>query len=178
MLLVEEECWPTLLRGQSECVWDDALPFEVKELSDDLAALDGLLSDHELPWAGGAVAAEFHDTRRAVLTGGRPTLTLETYARLMVPAALPVGVSDVSRLQHFGLASPERRRIVREIARSLRPIDRERSRARRCFSAHQVGQLARFPGQHSHATRRWPRVGRILHVRVDHGRVDPHRPRP
>jgi hypothetical protein len=32
------------------------------------------------------------------------------------------------------LASPERRRTVRVIARSLRPIDRERSRTRLCFS--------------------------------------------
>jgi hypothetical protein len=42
-------------------------------------------------------------------------------------------VSAVS-LSTSSLASPERRRIVRLIARSLLPIDRERSRTRRFFS--------------------------------------------
>ena len=40
----------TLLAEQPECLWDDALPIEVKELPEDLAALDVLLSDHELLW--------------------------------------------------------------------------------------------------------------------------------
>ncbi len=40
----------TLLAGQPECLWDDALPIEVKELPEDLAALDVLLADHELLW--------------------------------------------------------------------------------------------------------------------------------
>ena len=35
----------TLLADQPECLWDDALPVEVKELPEDLAALDVLLSD-------------------------------------------------------------------------------------------------------------------------------------
>ena len=35
----------TLLAEQPECLWDDALPIEVKELPEDLAALDVLLSD-------------------------------------------------------------------------------------------------------------------------------------
>ena len=37
----------TLLAGQPECLWDDALPVEMKELPEDLAALNRLLSDHE-----------------------------------------------------------------------------------------------------------------------------------
>ena len=32
----------TLLADQPECLWDDALPVEVKELPEDLAALDVL----------------------------------------------------------------------------------------------------------------------------------------
>jgi hypothetical protein len=40
----------TLVAEQPECLWDDAVPVEVKELPGDLAALDVLLSDHELLW--------------------------------------------------------------------------------------------------------------------------------
>jgi len=40
----------TLTAPQLECLWDDALPVEVKELPEDLAALDGLLGDPEVLW--------------------------------------------------------------------------------------------------------------------------------
>ena len=40
----------TLLAEQPECLWEDALPIEVKELPADLAALDVLLSDQEFLW--------------------------------------------------------------------------------------------------------------------------------
>jgi IS5 family transposase len=75
----------TLWAGQPECLWDEALPIEVKELPEDLAALDGLLSDPELAmvflerWRQEMVA-----TGRLVLTEGRPTIAMETYVRLMV----------------------------------------------------------------------------------------------
>jgi len=39
----------TLLAPQPESLWDESLPVEVK-LPEDLAALDVLLSDHELFW--------------------------------------------------------------------------------------------------------------------------------
>ena len=41
---------PTLLAGQADCLWDDALTVEVKELPADLAALDvfGPLPDRAL----------------------------------------------------------------------------------------------------------------------------------
>jgi hypothetical protein len=35
----------TLLAEQQECLWDEALPIEVRELPDDLAELDRLLAD-------------------------------------------------------------------------------------------------------------------------------------
>jgi hypothetical protein len=37
-----------LRSGQSESLWDQALPVEVRELPEDLAALDRLLSDPAL----------------------------------------------------------------------------------------------------------------------------------
>ena len=75
----------TLLAAQPECLWDDALPVEVKELPEDLAGLDVLLSDPELLWPlVERWRAEFEQTGRAVLTEGRPTIALETFVRLMV----------------------------------------------------------------------------------------------
>ena len=35
----------TLVAGQAESLWDEALPTEVRELPEDLAALDRVLSD-------------------------------------------------------------------------------------------------------------------------------------
>ena len=40
----------TLVADQPECLWDDSLPVEVKELPEDLAGLDVLMADHELLW--------------------------------------------------------------------------------------------------------------------------------
>lgn len=75
----------TLLAGQPDCLWDELLPVEVKELPDDLAALDVLLSDHGLLWPlVERWRQEFEQTGRLVLTEGRPTIPLETYVRLMV----------------------------------------------------------------------------------------------
>jgi hypothetical protein len=54
--------------------------------------------------------------------------------------ALNSPVSAVS-LSTSPLACPERRRIVRLIASSLRPIDRERSRTRRLFSPISLASL-------------------------------------
>jgi IS5 family transposase len=75
----------TLLAGQPECLWDDVLPVEVKEPPEDLAALDGLLSDPELLWPlVERWQQELRETGRLVLTEGRPTIALETFVRLMV----------------------------------------------------------------------------------------------
>ena len=75
----------TLMAEQPECLWDEALPIEVKELPEDLAALDVLLADPELLWP---IVERFRrevvEERRAVLTDGRPTIAMETYIRMMV----------------------------------------------------------------------------------------------
>ncbi len=100
----------TLLAGQPESLWDEALPVEVRELPADLAALDGLLGDPGLlapiveHWR-----REVLETKRAVLTDGRPTIAMETYIRLMVLKAryrwgyrsLVAEVSDSIHLRRF-----------------------------------------------------------------------------
>ena len=100
----------TLLAAQPECLWDDALPVEVKELPADLAAVDGVLSDPEVLWPlVERWRQEVEQTGRAVLTEGRPTIALETYVRLMVLKAryrwgyrsLVGEVSDSIHLRRF-----------------------------------------------------------------------------
>jgi IS5 family transposase len=75
----------TLLADQPECLWDDTLPVEVKELPEDLTALDVLMADHVLLWPiVERWHQEFRETGRLVLTEGRPTIAMETYIRMMV----------------------------------------------------------------------------------------------
>lgn len=70
---------------QAETLWDELLPIEVKELPEDLARLDELLSDPEMMrpiachWE-----REQAETGRAVVSEGRPTIAMESYVRLMV----------------------------------------------------------------------------------------------
>jgi transposase, IS5 family len=75
----------TLLAEQQECLWDEALPIEVKELPEDLAALGRLLDE---PAVLAPIVERFRreviEDKRAVLTDGRPTIAMETYVRLMV----------------------------------------------------------------------------------------------
>jgi transposase, IS5 family len=103
-------CVLTLWAPQAESLWDESLPVEVKELPADLAELDRVLSDPELMmvvlerWRQEVVV-----TGRAVLTGGRPTIAMETYIRLMVLKAryrwgyrtLMAEVSDSIHLRRF-----------------------------------------------------------------------------
>lgn len=55
-----------LVAAQAETLWDEALPIEVRELPQDLAALDGLLCDPRL-------SAPFveHWEREALVSGCR-----------------------------------------------------------------------------------------------------------
>jgi transposase, IS5 family len=91
-------------------LWDEALPIEVKELPEDLAALDRLLSDPELAMVFlERFRREVVETGRWVLTDGRPTIAMETYVRLMVVKAryrwgyrtLVAEVSDSIHLRRF-----------------------------------------------------------------------------
>ena len=75
----------TLLADQPECLWEDALPIEVRQLPEDLAMLDVLLSDPEVLWPlVERWRREVRETGRLVLSEGRPTIPLETFVRLMV----------------------------------------------------------------------------------------------
>lgn len=70
---------------QAECLFDEVLPEEVRELPDDLARLDELLADPAL-----LAPIEGHWRREAEQRGrsgaghGRPTIPMATYVRLMV----------------------------------------------------------------------------------------------
>jgi len=98
----------TLLASQSESLWDESLPLEVRVLPEDLSALDVLLADPELLWPL-VEWREFRETGRLVLTEGRPTIALGTYIRLMVFKAryrwgyrsLVAEVSDSIHLRRF-----------------------------------------------------------------------------
>ena len=124
----------TLLADQPQCLWDDALPVEVKELPEDLASLDVLLSDQELLWPlVERWRREFEQTGRAVLTEGRPTIALETYVRLMVLKqryrwgyrTLVAEVSDSIHLRRFCRISLSERvpdeSTVRKLTRRIGP---------------------------------------------------------
>jgi IS5 family transposase len=100
----------TLWAEQPECLCDEALPIEVRELPADLAALDALLRDPEF----GRVflarwQAELEATGRRVIDAGRPTIAMETYVRLMVLKtrngwgyrSLVAEVSDSIHLRRF-----------------------------------------------------------------------------
>jgi len=100
----------TLWASQTECLWDESLPLEVRELPADLAELDRVLGDPELMmvllerWR-----REVVETGRAVLSDGRPTIAMQTYVRLMVLKAryrwgyrvLVAEVSDSIHLRRF-----------------------------------------------------------------------------
>ena len=124
----------TLLAEQQECLWDEALPIEVRELPDDLAALDRLLDD---PAVLGPIVERFRreviEDKRAVLTDGRPTIAMETYVRLMVLKqryrwgyrSLMAEVSDSIHLRRFcRIALSERvpdESTVRKLTRRIGP---------------------------------------------------------
>ncbi len=124
----------TLLAEQPECLWDDTLPIEVKELPEDLAALDVLLADPAVLWP---IVERFRrevlEDRRAVLTDGRPTIAMETYIRMMVLKqryrwgyrSLVSEVSDSIHLRRFCRISLSERvpdeSTIRKLTRRLGP---------------------------------------------------------
>jgi IS5 family transposase len=70
---------------QAECLFDEVLPTEVRELPRDLGRLDELLSDPELlrPIAAHR-QREAEERGRSTRAHGRPTIPIATYVRLMV----------------------------------------------------------------------------------------------
>lgn len=122
----------TLSAGRVECLWDEALPVEVRELPQDLAALDLVLSETGLL---GPIVERFRrevlESRRAVLTDGRPTIAMETFVRLMVLKTryrwgyrtLVAEVSDSIHLRRFCRISLSERvpdeSTVRKLTRRL-----------------------------------------------------------
>jgi len=115
----------TLVGEQVESLWDEVLPVEVRELPDDLARLDRVLSDSLLlfpiarAWAQGARER------------GRPSISMATFARLMVIKrrtgwgyeTLVREVSDSLHLRRFCLIGIDQRvpdeSTVRKLARRL-----------------------------------------------------------
>jgi transposase, IS5 family len=67
-----------LSSGQVESLWDEVLPDGVRELPEDLAALDALLSD------AGLLAPISASWQQQARSHGRPTISMQTYLRLMV----------------------------------------------------------------------------------------------
>jgi transposase, IS5 family len=67
-----------LSAGQVESLWDEVLPDGVRELPEDLALLDLLLSDLDLL---APISMGWEQQARA---HGRPTISMQTYVRLMV----------------------------------------------------------------------------------------------
>ena len=71
--------------GQAECLFDQVLPVEVRELPEDLGRLDEILGDPELlrpiaeHWQ-----REASERGRSAAGHGRPTIPMATYVRLMV----------------------------------------------------------------------------------------------
>jgi IS5 family transposase len=191
----------TLWSGRAESLWDEALPVEVRELPAALAALDELLSDRDL--LAPIVARwrrEVVETGRAVLTGGRPTIAMETYVRLMVLKqrygwgyrTLVAEVSDSLHLRRFcriGLSQrvPDEstvrkltRRIGSETVDQLtRALIAKATRERR-FRARAVRidstvieADVRYPtdaGLASHGVRALAREGRKLAARIGEGK--------
>lgn len=67
-----------LSAGQVESLWDEVLPEEVRALPEDLRVLDGLFADPAL-----LAPIESHWEQQA-RCHGRPTISMQTYVRLMV----------------------------------------------------------------------------------------------
>ena len=115
----------TLVGGQVECLWDEVLPVEVRELPEDLARLDRVLADEMLLWP---IAQAWEESARE---RGRPSIAMVTFVRLMVVKqrtgwgyeTLVREVSDSLHLRRFCLIGIDQRvpdeSTVRKLARRL-----------------------------------------------------------
>jgi transposase, IS5 family len=114
-----------LSAGQVESLWDEMLPEGVRELPEDLRALDELLADPAL------VAPITASWREQARTLGRPTISMQSYVRLMVVRqrtgwgyeTLVREVSDSIHLRRFCLIALSERvpdeSTVRKLTRRL-----------------------------------------------------------
>jgi IS5 family transposase len=117
----------TLCGGQVECLWDEVLPIEVRELPDDLARLDRVLADEVLLFP---IAQTWQEGARE---RGRPSIAMATFVRLMVVKSrtgwgyetLVREVSDSLHLRRFCLIAIDQRvpdeSTIRKLARRLSP---------------------------------------------------------
>src|SRR4051812_39326767 len=115
----------TLVGEQVECLWDEVLPVEIRELPRDLAGLDRVLSDHLVLFP--IAQAWARDARER----GRPSISMATFVRLMVIKqrtgwgyeTLVREVSDSLHLRRFCLIAIDQRvpdeSTVRKLARRL-----------------------------------------------------------
>jgi transposase, IS5 family len=117
----------TLVGEQVESLWDEVLPIEVRELPDDLAQLDRVLSDPLLLFP---IAQAWE---QSALERGRPSIAMATFVRLMVIKhrtgwgyeTLVREVSDSLHLRRFCLIAIDQRvpdeSTVRKLGRRLGP---------------------------------------------------------
>jgi IS5 family transposase len=117
----------TLVGEQVECLWDEVLPIEVRELPEDLARLDRVLGDEVLLWP---IAQAWEERARE---RGRPSIAMAVFVRLMVIKqrtgwgyeTLIREVSDSLHLRRFCLIAIDQRlpdeSTVRKLARRLGP---------------------------------------------------------
>jgi IS5 family transposase len=124
----------TLQAPQAETLWDQVLPIEARELPEDLARLDELLSDPELlrPIAD-HWQREAKESGRSAASHGRPTIAMATYVRMMVVKqrnrwgyqTLVREVSDSLHLRRFCLVPVSERvpdeSTIRKLTRRLGP---------------------------------------------------------
>ncbi len=115
----------TLRGGQVECLWDEVLPIGARELPEDLARLDRVLSDSVLLEP---VTAAWKQSARE---RGRPSISMESFVRLMIIKqrtgwgyeTLVREVSDSLHLRRFCLIAIDQRvpeeSTVRKLARRL-----------------------------------------------------------
>ena len=92
--------------GQVESLWDEVLPREVRELPEDLAALDVLLRD---PALLAPIAAQWQREAEAAgraVADGRPTISMQTYVRLMVVKHRTGWGYETLMREVVGLAAP------------------------------------------------------------------------
>jgi len=117
----------TLVGAQVESLWDEVLPIEIRELPEDLAGLDRVLSDPMLLFP---IAQAWEQAARE---RGRPSIAMSSFVRLMVInqrtgwgyETLVREVSDSLHLRRFCLIAIDQRvpeeSTIRKLARRLGP---------------------------------------------------------